>query len=146
MRGPAVLSRWPPGIGLHWRASEMGSSILAVATAVPEHRLDATTAIAQLRGFWPQLERLGATEGGIGTRYTCEPVARLLSARGLTELRSSYLAHAKRLAGHAARRALAEAGLSGSDVDMVVAVSCTGYLVPSLDVHLAGELGLRPDV
>jgi predicted naringenin-chalcone synthase len=124
----------------------VGSSILAVATAVPEHRLEAAAALAQLRRFWPQLERLDPSEAGTGTRYTCEPVEKLLYARGLTELRLAYLTHAKQLAGHAARRALAASGLSGGDVDLVVTVSCTGYLVPSLDVHLAGELGLRADV
>jgi alkylresorcinol/alkylpyrone synthase len=131
---------------LLWQASDVGSGILAVATALPEHRLEAASALAQLRRFWPQLERLEATAAGIGTRYTCEPVERLLHARSLTGLRTAYLAHAKQLAGQAARKALAESGLSGGDVDMVVTVSCTGYLVPSLDVHLAGELGLRPDV
>jgi len=124
----------------------VGSSILAVATAVPEHRLEAASALAYLRRFWPQLERLEATDAGIGSRYICEPVEKLLHARGLSELRSSYLTHARQLAGRAASEALAEAGLRGADVDMVVSVSCTGYLVPSLDVHLAGELGLRPDV
>jgi alkylresorcinol/alkylpyrone synthase len=32
------------------------------------------------------------------------------------------------------------------EIDLVIAVSCTGYLVPSLDVQLAAEIGLRPDV
>ena len=124
----------------------MGSGILAVATALPEHRLEAASALARLRPFWPQLERLDPTRAGIGTRYTCEPVENLLHGRGLTEQRTAYLAHARRLAGQAGSRALAQAGLSGADVDMAVTVSCTGYLVPSLDVHLAVELGLRPDI
>src|SRR5439155_16197575 len=32
------------------------------------------------------------------------------------------------------------------EIDLVISVSCTGYLVPSLDVRLAAEIGLRPDV
>src|SRR5207249_1390382 len=32
------------------------------------------------------------------------------------------------------------------EIDLVVSVSCTGYLVPSLDVRLAAEMGLRSDV
>src|SRR5258708_16892228 len=122
----------------------MSSRILSVATAVPKHRLEPAAAIAELRRFWPQLDRLDEAEAGLGTRYTCEPVDQLLLPRGLTELRRSYLEHARHLAGAAARAALARAGIRGCDVDMVVAVSCTGYLVPSLDVHLAGELGLPP--
>jgi predicted naringenin-chalcone synthase len=124
----------------------LGSEILAVATAVPEHRLDAAQALEQLRRFFPRLHRLGEAEAGLGTRYTCEPVKDLLRPRGLTEITASYLRHAKRLALEAACKALAAAGLRGSDVDLVITVSCTGYLVPSLDVHMAADLGLRPDV
>lgn len=102
--------------------------------------------ISQLRHWWPQLDRLEDMSTGVGTRYTCEPLERLLRPRTLTELSASYLEHGRRLAGAAARRALSQAGVTGSDVDVVVTVSCTGYLVPSLDVHLAAELGLRPDI
>src|SRR5258708_5950923 len=31
-------------------------------------------------------------------------------------------------------------------IDIIIAVSCTGVMIPSLDAHLAGELGFRPDV
>jgi alkylresorcinol/alkylpyrone synthase len=64
----------------------------------------------------------------------------------LDELRASYRNHALGLATAAGRKALAGAGMSGRDVDLVITVSCTGYLVPSLDVHLAPVLDLRPDV
>ena len=123
----------------------MSAAILSVATAVPEHRLDAEDALARLRRFFPQLERLEADAAALGTRYTCEPVDDLLAPRGLTDLGRSYLRHARRLAVVAARDALARAGVSGGDIDVVITVSCTGYLVPSLDVHFAEELGLRPD-
>jgi alkylresorcinol/alkylpyrone synthase len=124
----------------------MRVEILSIATAVPEHRLDAAAALEELRRFWPRLERLTETEASLGARYLCEPVDRLLRPRGLDELRTSYQEHALRLAAQAGGRALAGAGLSGRDVDLVITVSCTGYLVPSLDVHLAPVFGLRPDV
>jgi alkylresorcinol/alkylpyrone synthase len=124
----------------------MSAEILSIATAVPEHRLDAAVALEELRRFWPRLERLAEAEAALGTRYVCEPVDRLLRPRGLDELRASYLNHALDLATAAGRKALAGAGISGRDVDLVITVSCTGYLVPSLDVHLAPVLGLRPDV
>ncbi len=124
----------------------MSSGILSVATAVPEHRLDASEALRHLRGFWPQLEKLEEAEATLGTRYTCEPVEQLLRRRTLDELRDSYLRHARRLAVKAGCRALEVAGVPGSSVDLVITVSCTGYLVPSLDVYMSEELGFRPDV
>jgi predicted naringenin-chalcone synthase len=124
----------------------MTSAILSVATAVPEHRLQAADALAHLQEFWPQLSRLGEADATLGTRYTCEPVERLLRPRTLDQLRESYLRHARRLAIESAKRALTQAGIGGRDVDLVITVSCTGYLVPSLDVHMSEELGFRPDI
>ena len=51
-----------------------------------------------------------------------------------------------RLGVEAAERCLARAGLEVSDVDFLVTTTCTGRLVPSLDAHLIGALGLRTDV
>jgi predicted naringenin-chalcone synthase len=48
---------------------------------------------------------------------------------------------ARRLGAEAARRALERAG-PGADVGDLLAVSCTGYTGPGLDVHLADDLGL----
>lgn len=124
----------------------MPAAILAVATAVPEHRLEPADALERLRAFYPQLERLEDAEASLGTRYMCEPVGDLLTPRGLTDFGKAYLRHARRLAVESACRALGQAGLSGAEVDLIITVSCTGYLVPSLDVHIARELGLRPDV
>ncbi len=124
----------------------MGSLIRSVATALPDHRLEPEAVISELRSSWPQLDRLDGTETSAGMRYTCEPLERLLRPRTLTEQTASYLQHGRRLAGAAAARALSRAGVTGSEVDMIVTVSCTGYLVPSLEVHMAAELGLRPDV
>ena len=123
----------------------MTAAILSIATAVPEHRLDAADALRHLRGFWPQLEKLEHAEATLGTRYLSEPVELLLSRRSLDELRESYRCHARRLAVRAACEALQRAGVTGSDIDLVITVSCTGYLVPSLDVYMAEDLGLRPD-
>lgn len=124
----------------------MGACLLAVATALPEHRLDARDALQLLRRYWPELARLEEADASLGTRYTCEPIERVLEASTLADLGVRYRTHAKRLALQAARAALTRAGVSGRDIDLVITVSCTGYLVPSLDVHLAKDLGFRPDV
>jgi alkylresorcinol/alkylpyrone synthase len=74
------------------------------------------------------------------------PVEWLLRPRSLGERMRAYAEHAPRLAREASCRALAAAGVEPRPVDLVVSVSCTGYMVPSLDVRLAAEIGLRPDV
>jgi predicted naringenin-chalcone synthase len=124
----------------------MGTAFLSIATALPEHRLEAADALERLRGYWPELDRLEEADASLGTRYTCEPIESVLERRGLDDLRTRYLGHARRLALEAARKALERARVNGGDVELVITVSCTGYLVPSLDVYLARDLGLRPDV
>jgi predicted naringenin-chalcone synthase len=124
----------------------MTSAILSVATAVPEHRLDPAEALGHLRQFWPQLDKLEEADATLGARYTCEPVEQLLRRRTLDQLRDSYLRHARHLALASAHRALRLAGVRGRDIDLVITVSCTGYLVPSLDVHMSEALGFRSDI
>jgi alkylresorcinol/alkylpyrone synthase len=124
----------------------VGSAILSVATAVPTHRLEASEALEHLRHYWPQLGKLAEAEAAIGTRYLCEPVTDLLRPRRLDALRESYMTHARELAARAAQGALARAGVAADEIDVVITVSCTGYLVPSLDVYMSEDLGFRPDI
>jgi predicted naringenin-chalcone synthase len=57
-----------------------------------------------------------------------------------------FLAHAPVLAGEAATRALASAGVDASEIGAVVVSTCTGYLCPGLSGYVAERLGLRADV
>jgi predicted naringenin-chalcone synthase len=43
-----------------------------------------------------------------------------------------------------ARRALASAGLDPAAVDIVVSVSCTGFMIPAVDAYVADALGMGP--
>jgi len=41
---------------------------------------------------------------------------------------------------------LERGGVAAREIDFVVTVSCTGFMIPSLDAYLIEGLGLRPDV
>src|SRR4029079_1307231 len=107
--------------------------------------VEAEEPLENLRGYWPRLGKLAEPGAAIGTRYLCEPVADLMRPRPLGAHRESYLIHARQLAVDAARRALAMAEVDASEIDVVITVSCTGYLVPSLDVYMSEDVGCRPD-
>lgn len=51
-----------------------------------------------------------------------------------------------KLAKEAADKALAAAGLTNSDIDVVITSHSTTRMTPGLDVHLVNYLDLRPDV
>ncbi|MBO0685740.1 MAG: type III polyketide synthase [Candidatus Dormibacteraeota bacterium] len=120
------------------------AAFLGFGTALPEHTISPEAAQATLGRLWPRLR--AAAGGELVTRHSVEPLERVVERRSLGEAMSAYAVHAPRLARQAACRALETAGTRPDQVDMVISVSCTGYLVPSLDVRLAAEIGLRPDV
>jgi alkylresorcinol/alkylpyrone synthase len=120
------------------------SAFLGFGTALPEHVVDAQASFAALQHIWPRLRTATAPE--VATRYTVEPLENVIRNRSLGNAMRSYAEHAPRLAELASSRALADAQLEPRDIDMVISVSCTGYLVPSLEVRLAAEMGMRADI
>ncbi len=128
------------------------SRILAVATAVPDTRVDQAQAAAfarqQFAGRIPDLERLMPLfeHAGIETRYFAAPQEWFLTEHDLAEKSALYVREATRLSAAAAGRALEEAGLSPADIDYVIYVNTTGLATPSIDARLINVLGLRPDV
>jgi alkylresorcinol/alkylpyrone synthase len=125
----------------------MSSLIQAIGTALPDHVLDASARKELLQSIWPRVAMVGAVvEEAGGIRYLAEDPAQLLVERGLRDTMALYARHAICLTESAARQALERAGAGPESIDVIISVSCTGYLVPSLDVHLIERLGLRPDV
>jgi predicted naringenin-chalcone synthase len=82
----------------------------------------------------------------VDQRYSVYPIEHLVSPRSLTQKIQEYRTHAIALGGVAAQQCLDRAGLRPTDVDLVISVSCTGYMIPSLDAYLVRDLGLRPNV
>ena len=119
------------------------STFLGFGTALPEHTIDGEASRAALSAYWPRLR--GVTPEPV-TRHLVAPIEWVLRPRSLGERMAAYAEHAPRLARLASCRALAAAGVEPDQIDLVISVSCTGYLCPSLDVQLARETGLRPDV
>lgn len=117
------------------------TALLGLGTALPPHPLTPEHAREMLVELFPRLR--SATLSPVN-RYTVLP----LDPRGrrLGEAMKAYQTYAPDLALRAARRALDEAGIDPTEIDTVVSTSCTGYLVPALDVDLIEGLGLREDV
>ncbi|MGH7691146.1 MAG: type III polyketide synthase [Candidatus Dormibacteria bacterium] len=119
------------------------SSFVGFGSALPEHRLGPEEGLAALSEIWPQL-RLANAE--IVTRYLVQPPTEVFAPRTLGERMAVYRREAPRLAQLASERALEDAQLAPEQIDAIFSVSCTGYMVPALDVELAQAIGLRADV
>ena len=82
----------------------------------------------------------------IDQRHSVFPVDYIVEPRSLARINAEYREKAVELGVEVTSRALLEAEMSPQDVDMIITVSCTGVMIPSLDAYLAQELGFRSDV
>ena len=120
--------------------------VAGLATALPP--ISATLdevwdALGRTRGR--RLPKLQGEEGS-RTRYFAQPVASLMERRTQSQQTDAYLDHARVLARQVASNALERSGIAPSEIGLVIGVSCTGVVLPSLDAELIPLLGLRPAV
>ena len=85
-------------------------------------------------------------DNGIHTRHLAVDTLAEVFEIDPNTLSARFLKHAPLLATQAAERALAQAGLTGAQIDAVVVSTCTGSVCPGLSGHVAEHLGLRADV
>lgn len=79
-------------------------------------------------------------------RYCIHPLEYAVQPRSLEQTSCEYREHSVKLGREAACRALTRAGLQPPEIDLIVTVSCTGVIIPSLDAHLVNDLGFRANV
>ncbi|MFK0299303.1 type III polyketide synthase [Brevundimonas sp. NPDC090276] len=126
-------------------------ALLALSTASPPNILHqdevAVAARSLLQDRFPGFDRMAPvfSTAGINTRQSAMPIAWFFEPRGWPERTEVYLQVAVDLFVKAADKALAEAGLTGAEVDTIVTVSSTGIATPSLEARAMERLGFRPD-
>jgi alkylresorcinol/alkylpyrone synthase len=125
--------------------------LLSLATARPAYELPQDAVAEAARAIFapqfPEFDRMAAVfrTAGVRTRQSVMPIEWYLQPRNWPERTAAYLDGAVDLFARAAEGALAEAGLAGGDVDVIVTVSSTGIATPSLEARAMDRLGFRPD-
>lgn len=126
--------------------------VVAAQIALPEY-VGSQAAVAEALRPWIQ-ERVSdprrildiLANAGVATRRSVLPVADVFLERTFEERNALYVEHGVDLTLEAARNVLAAAGAGPELVDVVTTVSCTGFMIPSVDAWLANQLPLRADV
>ncbi|HZD70201.1 MAG TPA: type III polyketide synthase, partial [Actinomycetes bacterium] len=125
------------------------ATVRAPSLVWPDHLISQPAmaeAIAAEHHGLPHLDRglqvLDNTE--VRSRYMLRPLRETLSDTGFGARNQLYASQVVQLGAHAGKQALADAALDPADVDALVVVSCTGYMLPGPDAHIAGALGLDP--
>jgi alkylresorcinol/alkylpyrone synthase len=128
------------------------ATIASIATAVPPYRMTCAEVKQAVRKVFPIApHRMAAVmqlfdHAQVAQRYSVLPLEQLLRPRSLTQQSRDYQEHAIALGRQVAVDCLAQAGLHPDEIDMLITVSCTGYMIPSLDAYLINDLGFRADI
>lgn len=130
----------------------MPGVIAATATAVPENVVTREDARRWLRLVFPLDESRYRTmlavidNSAIERRYFVHPFEYIVEPRPLSEIAREYKEHSIRLGRQVTAECLRRSGLSARDIDLIITVSCTGFMIPSLDAYLINEFGFRSDI
>ena len=128
------------------------SHLLSVRGTLPEHRYaqgEVTEVFAEvLAPHKPNLPLLQRVHGNAGVefRHLALPLERYPELKDFGASNDEFIRVAVDLGARAVEEALAAAGLTVRDVDLVVSATITGLAVPSVEARIAARIGLREDV
>ncbi len=82
---------------------------------------------------------------GVRKRHIVQPIEQTLRHPGFEERNRIYEAESKKRVPEVVEEALSNADLAARDIDAIVYVSCTGFLMPSLTAWMINTMGFRSD-
>jgi predicted naringenin-chalcone synthase len=127
--------------------------IVAVAKQLPEFARK-TEEILPVVSLWlsGQDERfqrkvIKIFEGaGVDKRYGIMDIEEVFTATSFEEKNAIYARESKKLGTKVLQKALDQARWDAKDLDIIITVSCTGIMIPSLDAYIINELDLRQGI
>jgi len=127
-------------------------TIVATATALPPHKITRDDVKYYFgRVFEVPERRVEAMmaivdNAQVHNRHSIFPIDYTIEPRALTKTNNEYIEHAVKLGREAAEKCLERASMRPEDIDLIITVSCTGFMIPSLDAHLIKLMGFRSNV
>ncbi|HEY7432592.1 MAG TPA: type III polyketide synthase [Streptosporangiaceae bacterium] len=82
---------------------------------------------------------------GVLKRHIVQPIEKTLHHPGFEQRNRVYESESKKRCPAVIERALANAHVTAQDIDAIIYVSCTGFLMPSLTAWLINRMGFRSD-
>lgn len=126
------------------------STLCKPSVSVPEHviTMEETLELAEhAHAGNPQLPlalRL-IQNTGVHKRHIVRSIDKTLHHPGFEERNRIYEFESKKRCPEVIEQALAHADIAARDVDLIIYVSCTGFLMPSLTAWLINNMGFRPN-
>ena len=125
--------------------------VLSTAKTLAEYRYTQSEAEPWIsnwiesRGGNPDIALRMNRNAEVGWRSSVLPIEDVFRPKTLTESNQLYEAGMIRLGAEVSRKAIDAACIEPAEVDLVVSVSCTGFMIPSVDAYLIDELGMAPE-
>lgn len=82
----------------------------------------------------------------VDKRYGIMDIDEVFRETSFEEKNDFFVKKSIDLSENALRKALKNADMQPEDIDILITVSCTGFMIPSVDAHLINRLRMRPDV
>ena len=82
---------------------------------------------------------------GVRKRHIVQPIEKTLHHPGLEERNRIYELESKKRCPEVIEKAMANAEVTAREIDAIIYVSCTGFLMPSLTAWLINSMGLHSD-
>jgi len=127
--------------------------IIGTATALPSysksteeilHFLD-TFLAEQPQRFRDKVKRI-FKYAQVDRRYAIMPAEEVFTPMPFEEKNKRYVEGVKQLGEEVLVKALDDAQIQAKDLDYIITVSCTGFMIPSVDAYLINKLNLRQDI
>jgi alkylresorcinol/alkylpyrone synthase len=130
---------------------EPGATILGIERFCPPFRYDQETVTRWVREWLlekddPDALRLLSVyaSSGVRARASVLPIEEVFFPRDFETQNDRYALIAREVATDLARRALAASEIAPGSVDLLVSVSCTGFMIPAMEAYVADALGMGP--
>jgi alkylresorcinol/alkylpyrone synthase len=83
---------------------------------------------------------------GVDTRYSVLPAEEITEGRDFREKNLLYMKYGKALGEKTLKSVFQKTGVKPMEIDLFITVSCTGFMIPSLDAHLMNRFPFRANV
>ncbi|MFJ4845790.1 type III polyketide synthase [Streptomyces sp. NPDC088733] len=118
--------------------------------AVPDNVITCEQTLELARRLHKDHPQLGLTlrlieNTGVRKRHLIRPIDEVLEHPGFDVRSAIYEEESKARVPAVVRQALDEAELTAADIDLIIYVSCTGFMMPSLTAWLINTMGFRHD-
>lgn len=130
------------------------TTINCIETVTPKYTYNTEEIIAAAKKYWlpdlptnvskKALRLLEAAE--IVKRGSVVPLDIVFSEASFGERNDLYVKAMVEYGSRALKKALHRRGLNACDLDAIITVSCTGFMIPSLDAYLVNELNMKQNI